>query len=269
MSPPKKSSIDDIINHITADLQSYDGQYIVLGQPPQNQTTPNHLWQSSSSDMNPIQQPNLYKPQHQQQQQQQVPQHSMYYNPAPGHENYLSYGNVPHYQNSYMQHQQQYQHPHLQQPLMRDYGLFPNHNDQLMASHNNTYPNHQLIDNLVGNWVPNQSGTYSPFGTPSPMSNASVEKEERERERPVFSDMPRQESLLSTNNRKPRIVAEVRPMRPSYSAVLTKSPPLPTQSSKSSGKVITPIGSKGENISKSKSGKGKKAEPDSKVKLLL
>ncbi|KAL1465007.1 hypothetical protein WDU94_004605 [Cyamophila willieti] len=254
LSPPKKSSIDDIINHITADLQSYDGQYIVVGQRPpsqQNQAPPHpppsHLWQSSSSDMNPIQQPPIFKPQ---QQQVPPPQHGMYYNTPPGHQdNYMSYSNMPHYQqNSFLQHQQ---------PLMRDYGLFANHSDQM----HNTYPGHQLIDNLVRDWVPNQSGTYSPFGNPAPMNNYSVEKEERP-ERPVFSDMPRQESLMGA--RKPRIVAEVRPMRPSYSAVLTKSPPLPTHNNKSSGKIMQPIGAKGENASKTK-GKGKKTEMDSKA----
>jgi hypothetical protein len=264
---PKKSSIDDIINHITADLQSYDGQYIVLGQPSQNQSNQSHLWQSTSSEMPPIQQPPIYK----QQQQQQAQQHSMYYNTAPGHDNYMSYGNMQqHYQNSYLQHHQQqpYQHPPppQQQSIMRDYGLFANHNDQMMSSHNNTYPGHQLIDNLVGNWVPNQSGTYSPFGNSFSAPNTfSVEKEERPAA--VFSDMPRQESLLSNNNvgKKPRMVAEVKPMRPSYSAVLTKSPPLPTQSNKSNNKITPPVSVKGENASKSKSGKGKKAEADAKV----
>uniref|UniRef100_A0A8D8RSA1 Uncharacterized protein n=1 Tax=Cacopsylla melanoneura TaxID=428564 RepID=A0A8D8RSA1_9HEMI len=249
LSPPKKSSIDDIINHITADLQSsYDGQYMVVGQRPPSQVPPqpppSHLWQSSSSDMNPIQQPPIFKPQPQQ----QVPpaQHGMYYNTPDN--NYMSY---QHYQqqNSYMQHQQQ-------QPLMRDYGLFANHNDQM----HNSYPTHQLIDNLVRDWgVPNQSGTYSPFGNPAPMNNYSVEKEDRPA---VFSDMPRQESLMGA--RKPRIVAEVRPMRPSYSAVLTKSPPLPAQNNKSSGKIMQPIGAKGENATKTK-GKGKKTEADSKA----
>ncbi|KAI5711861.1 hypothetical protein M8J75_003704 [Diaphorina citri] len=216
--------------------------------------------------MPPIQQPPIYK----QQQQQQAQQHSMYYNTAPGHDNYMSYGNMQqHYQNSYLQHhQQQYQHPPppQQQSIMRDYGLFANHNDQMMSSHNNTYPGHQLIDNLVGNWVPNQSGTYSPFGNSFSAPNTfSVEKEERPAA--VFSDMPRQESLLSNNNvgKKPRMVAEVKPMRPSYSAVLTKSPPLPTQSNKSNNKITPPVSVKGENASKSKSGKGKKAEADAKL----
>lgn len=32
--PGKKRCIDDIIEHMTADLQSYEGQYILLGSPP-------------------------------------------------------------------------------------------------------------------------------------------------------------------------------------------------------------------------------------------
>ena len=74
----------------------------------------------------------------------------------------------------------------------------------------------QLIDNLVGNWVPNQSGTYSPFGgspnvTPVPQFGDTKEVEE----------LPRNPSNIHL--KKPPIVAEVKPMRPTYSDVLAKS----------------------------------------------
>lgn len=58
----KKRCIDDIIDHMTADLQSYDGQYLLLGSPQTTTTHPTNgshhpVWgpaphQSSSSHQN-------------------------------------------------------------------------------------------------------------------------------------------------------------------------------------------------------------------------
>ncbi|XP_072758075.1 uncharacterized protein [Anoplolepis gracilipes] len=75
--------------------------------------------------------------------------------------------------------------------------------------------------NQVGNWVPNQSGTYSPFGgspniTPVPQSVPDIRETE---------ELPR--NISDSQYKKPRMVAEVKPMRPSYSDVLTKSAPTP------------------------------------------
>lgn len=110
----------------------------------------------------------------------------------------------------------------------REYGLFSE--QRIPAEHNTPNQNKngkQLIDNLVGNWVPNQSGTYSPFGsspnvTPVPHTTIEINKESEE--------SPKTVQDIQQQQKKPRIVAQVKPMRPSYSAVLTKSPP-PTISS--------------------------------------
>lgn len=106
----------------------------------------------------------------------------------------------------------------------REYGLFGE--QQQLPMHHNKLANQstngkQLIDNLVGNWAPNQSGTYSPFGgspnvTPAPQSNPRVNE--------PSEILPR--TLPDTQQKKPRMIAEVKPMRPTYSDVLTKSPPL-------------------------------------------
>ncbi|RZF35187.1 hypothetical protein LSTR_LSTR012625 [Laodelphax striatellus] len=87
--------------------------------------------------------------------------------------------------------------------------------------------NQQLIENLVGNWLPNQSGTYSPFGCgKSSVQNAAAENgiddssSLRSQPQPTTAPQPQPAA-----GRKPRAVAEVRPMRPTYSDVLTKSPP--------------------------------------------
>lgn len=45
----KNYSIDDIIDHMTADLQSYDGQYIVLGSPHNNSQ---HIWSEYNNNNN-------------------------------------------------------------------------------------------------------------------------------------------------------------------------------------------------------------------------
>lgn len=107
--------------------------------------------------------------------------------------------------------------------INQEYGLF---NDQHMSISselpNPNFNGKQLIDNLVENWVPNQSGTYSPFGgssniTPVPQAVRDVREGE---------DLsPR--NISDSQYKKPRMVAEVKPMRPSYSDVLTKSAPTP------------------------------------------
>ncbi|KAL0276854.1 UNVERIFIED_CONTAM: hypothetical protein PYX00_004331 [Menopon gallinae] len=103
-----------------------------------------------------------------------------------------------------------------------DYGMeYPGNDYNLMRglspqTHSGAqYPQHntetnckaQLIENLVGNWASDQSGTYSPFGS----SLGGI--------RTLDSESIGNE----TGTKRPRIVAEVRPMRPSYSDVLSKS----------------------------------------------
>ncbi|XP_071631548.1 uncharacterized protein [Temnothorax longispinosus] len=103
----------------------------------------------------------------------------------------------------------------------QEYGLF-NAQRMTVASEmpNPNVNGKRLIDNVAGNWVPNQSGTYSPFGgspniTPVPQAVRDVREGE---------DLPSR-NISDSQYKKPRMVAEVKPMRPSYSDVLTKSAP--------------------------------------------
>lgn len=55
-----KTPIDDIIEHITADLQSYDGQYILLGQPA---NTSNHtIWHQYNNPQSDASSQSTYLP---------------------------------------------------------------------------------------------------------------------------------------------------------------------------------------------------------------
>ncbi|XP_017880221.1 dnaJ homolog dnj-5 [Ceratina calcarata] len=108
-----------------------------------------------------------------------------------------------------------------QNMIDREYGLF---NDQHMAASpelpTQNFNGKQLIENLVGNWVPNQSGTYSPFGGSQNVTPVQSNVDVRDPE-----ELPR--TPTDAHYKKPRAVAEVKPMRPSYSDVLTKSVPTP------------------------------------------
>ncbi|KAL6257299.1 hypothetical protein P5V15_010875 [Pogonomyrmex californicus] len=105
----------------------------------------------------------------------------------------------------------------------QEYGLFNNQHMTVPSElPSQNFNGKQLIDNLVGNWVPNQSGTYSPFGgspniTPVPQSVPDVRENE---------ELPPR-NISDSQYKRPRMVAEVKPMRPSYSDVLTKSAPTP------------------------------------------
>lgn len=254
----KRMSLDKIIESMTADLENSAGQYVQFGVTPPPQTTP-HTWsdyptgqtrhymtgpaslspQPGIQPINPMQSP-IY-----------MPEISPYDPPSPdpiyfpsqpmshlginenndlvgtinvGGGNYI---NVI-YRNASQIMAEQCQINSLasynsQSAIDREYGLFGEQR-QIPISPNltpQTSNGKQLIDNLVGNWVPNQSGTYSPFGgspnvTPVPQSTPEIREAD---------ELPR--NLQDVPHKKPRMVAEVRPMRPSYSDVLTKSAPTP------------------------------------------
>lgn len=219
----KKSSIDDIIDHITADLQSYDGKYILLGQPSNSETQ--SIWQErvtrQPESLNYIQNPY--------QEQQSRINHldsNLFYSSNSyvdnTRNNYVPYvfNNSHQYQNgtadthyNYIYYQQNSNHT-----TPSDYGLF---------NTSNNYQNHHLLENLVGNWVPNQNGTYSPFGNTSHVLDNCIDSNlgiQHHSQQTQHSNASNTFSKLGSNAvRRPRMVAEVRPMRPSYSDVLAKS----------------------------------------------
>ncbi|XP_015514371.1 dnaJ homolog dnj-5 [Neodiprion lecontei] len=256
----KRMSLDKIIESMTADLENSAGQYVQFGVTPPSQTTvqPPHGWgdytpgqarhyltnqpplsaQPGRQPMNPIPSP-IYMP--------EIPPYDppspdpMYFPPQPiNHlglnENNNLVGTIDvgggNYINVIYRNPTQIMAEQRQLNTLtsynshnadREYGLFGDQR-QMPISPNLTPQSSngkQLIDNLVGNWVPNQSGTYSPFGgspnvTPVPQSTPEIRETE---------ELPR--NLQDIHHKKPRMVAEVRPMRPSYSDVLTKSAPTP------------------------------------------
>lgn len=252
----KKRSIDDIIDHMTADLQSYEGQYILLGSPPYSQ----HVWSQYSAQAGqqvPMQNPIFVQQSYDIQERKMqdfTSQHGLFYPNPPrvrdgsgemigmvdvGGGNYVNVvfnptntsNNIHHYIPSQMHHADtnvNYTHYSQSQPQQQQInGNQPSshHNYGLFNNDNCGQRNRQLIENLVGNWAPNQSGTYSPFG--SVVQNQSNMKED------IGNINTSQQPV---QGRKQRIVAEVRPMRPTYSDVLAKSAP-PFSSTQSSAKA--------------------------------
>ncbi|XP_066602047.1 uncharacterized protein [Prorops nasuta] len=106
----------------------------------------------------------------------------------------------------------------------REYGLFGE--QSIPLSHETISQNmngKQFIDNLVGNWVPNQSGTYSPFGgTPNLAAPTTLAPEVSD-----FDKMARNSAEMKEIKVGRVATVEVTPVKPSYSDILTKSPPAP------------------------------------------
>ncbi|KAJ8731773.1 hypothetical protein PYW08_014503 [Mythimna loreyi] len=102
---------------------------------------------------------------------------------------------------------------------------------------NNQSPTSNFLKDLLGNLEPNSTGTYSPFGQNYPLNhpdasnmnlhtNNNVPVMEPPNNQPIkVENSPKrnENSPLADTSNKKRIVAEVKPMRPSYSDVLAKN----------------------------------------------
>lgn len=236
MGPPKRS-LDEIIENMTADLHDSDGQYIQLGfTPPPTPATPQHHW-TPHSYLPPMTQP-VYLPEHIAHPNEQPPflnsrshSQSSLGGLIPGREmpegNFVNlvYGSPV---GLYVLNESTP--PGMQQNIIlnnyvpyreNDYGSFMNTPAQHSATPQPPAErNSALIDHLVGNWSSTGSGTYSPFGNGS--------SPERMMESPI-QPLPPQPIPEERVIPKKRIVAEVRPMRPSYSDIVSKSPPTKTR----------------------------------------
>jgi len=267
-SAVKKRSIDDIINNITSDLQSYEGRYMVLGNPRQSTDI---MWQQVNNYANPqpqhnniynsepinltnnnpyILNTNQYTPY--MQPQNSIPGYVNYdHQVYPQHHHPHHHLHHPHQQHSQLQQHPQQQHPQQQQQQQQQQrspqqqhqqtsqqqqqmNYTFNQQSQFTSHHmsyqNNSYGlfdapcNDALIENLVQSWsqTQNNSGVFSPFGNQAFQTSREMIPE---RDMNIHSH----NSISNHNNiatpiRKVRKVAEVRPMRPSYSDVLAKSP---------------------------------------------
>lgn len=244
-------AVDQIIGNMTSDIQNADGQYIQLGftppsspdniswnmqnQPTQSPFLPHYTLPNPESKLGyPVEQ--------------QYKQPPFGFIQQPGIFANDVYESQPFeaYQNGASD----------AKMFTGDYNLFlqndglPHHsfaphenlNDLSSCAQNRT----QLIENLVGNWaVPNTTGTYSPFGNAQFVPNISIFEPLATNDSincNGISKTPEEPDILQPKNtsgdevafqfnhdiKKPRIVAEVKPMRPSYSDVLTKSAPQTT-----------------------------------------
>ncbi|CAG4941210.1 unnamed protein product [Parnassius apollo] len=96
-------------------------------------------------------------------------------------------------------------------------------------------PTSNFLKEVLGNWEPNSTGTYSPFGQNYPLNHPDapamnilpngIKMEPTVAQTIKTESSPKRNEncpLADTSNKK-RIVAEVKPMRPSYSDVLAKN----------------------------------------------
>lgn len=123
-----------------------------------------------------------------------------------------------------------------------------NHNElkNKLLMHQNISPQQNrthLIENLVCNWAQNTNGTYSPFGNSPQQNNQTFFENVKQPDitspnslqisenSPNLPDSSERNNDFNVKNFKTPInkkkqVAEVKPMRPTYSDVLTKSVPI-------------------------------------------
>ncbi|KAG6461882.1 hypothetical protein O3G_MSEX012922 [Manduca sexta] len=98
---------------------------------------------------------------------------------------------------------------------------------------NHTQPTSNFLKDLLGNLEPNSSGTYSPFGQNYPLNHPDASNlnmhlnpildQKCQPMKPENSPKRNETSPLADTSNKKRIVAEVKPMRPTYSDVLAKN----------------------------------------------
>lgn len=98
-----------------------------------------------------------------------------------------------------------------------------------------TTPTSNFLKDVLCNWEPNSTGTYSPFGQNYPLnhpdspalnilsSSPTVDPVTTQPIKVENSPKRNENSPLADTSNKKRIVAEVKPMRPSYSDVLAKN----------------------------------------------
>lgn len=258
---PTSGAVDQIIDNMTSDIPNADGQFIQLGFTPP--PTPAESWNTRNkvsfapqyhilNNIHNEEVPQLYSPVDQ-----FNPQLSYNYIQQPGLYNTELYEkrNLPEMKNYYDIFQNMHNKPEamysqnhnwFMSETVRSMNAGHSHSMQQEEVISNatcvnnqcTTPNRShVIDNLVGNWSSNTSGTYNPFGnmplynpnifeTQHACLNNSSHLEETNHSNIDYMDRVNEEVHFPfSRDKKPRIVAEVKPMRPSYSDVLLKSVP--------------------------------------------
>lgn len=257
-------AMEKIIGNMTAEIQNTDGQYVPLGFTPPP-TTESLNWNQHPNYMNHFHsEPLMNMDQYAQQSYNYMPAASHMYEPNGYKKSFSDYDMYKSMQNGVSDMGLYDRDYRLLMPHHQMVNNMPDHASQESAPH---IPNRtQIIEHLVGNWmVPNNSGTYSPFGNAEAFkTNVFDLPAERDlsmhqgKEETKFKNPDEDIQFQFTrDSRKPRMVAEVKPMRPSYSDVLTK--PVPqvntVKSPKNDPKEVKP---KKENKKSAKNDKEKK-----------
>lgn len=122
---------------------------------------------------------------------------------------------------------------HVQPPTTIPNNTFSQDNSQ-------NVPTSNFLKEVLGNWEPNSTGTYSPFGQNYPLNHPDAPSFNLHPTpvidpinpvlKPENSPKRNENSPLADTSNKKRIVAEVKPMRPTYSDVLAKNMKNNTQS---------------------------------------
>lgn len=248
-------AVEQIIDNMTSDIHNADGQFIQLGFTPP--PTPNESWnirnkfvppyhilnnihnEESSHLFPPVDQfnPHLSYNYVQQQGLYNTEMYEKRNSPEMKQHYYDIYQNVQNKPEAVYSQNHNWYMPDAMRPMNTGPSHIQAPQDELMSSTNciNSPNRNHLIENLVGNWASNTSGTYNPFGN-VPLYNPNIFDSQHclnasHQEEPInsteFTDRVNEEVhfQFSRDNKKPRIVAEVKPMRPSYSDVLLKSVP--------------------------------------------
>lgn len=266
-------AMEKIIGNMTAEMKNIDGQYVPLGfSTPTTTTTETLSWNQQTNFINHFHADPIVGMEHY-----AAPQQSFSYIQPTSH---------IYETNGYKKNLSDYEMYKSMQNGVADMGLYDKdyrillQNSQMMQ---NQVPDHihesmpqnsnrtQLIEHLVGNWmVPNNSGTYSPFGNSESFKPNVFDLQT---ERDVNIHLPKDDSKFKATEdevqfqfnrdlRKPRMVAEVKPMRPSYSDVLTK--PVPQTNS------VKPLKNDSKETKPKKDAKkGSKTEKEKKTNSML
>lgn len=220
----KNDAMDKIIGNMTAEMQNRDGQYVPLGfvpSTPTPTTVVNEQQWTQPQNFTPI----GHVPIEQFNQQTSynfLPQSQRLFDTASFKNDFDMYKTMQ--QNS--------------PSNLNEYHIHSIVNNEHLLQ--NQHESSTLIDNLVGNWmVPNNTGTYTPFGSSNESFIPNVFEIQPERHNHINDETKfdhqtdERQFQFTRDTRKPRMVAEVKPMRPSYSDVLTKAVPQSTVHTKS------------------------------------
>ncbi|XP_066248016.1 dnaJ homolog dnj-5 [Euwallacea similis] len=247
---------DKIIRDMTSDVRNNQGQYMPLGFPSQQNVAHPIGWSAPAASS-----PFL--------------NYGLHYQEAPLNQAYLHQGNLMFESGMFQKNMNPPEYngyPNIR-PNSVPQTLYNNYPQTVITDNiihdplvqNSTHS--QVFDNLVGNWsLPNNTGTYSPFGNTDTFKPTSLfefqaqnveipEKENKFKQADFVADK------FNFNNdfKKTRPLAEVKPMRPSYSDVLTK--PVPATSN------IKPIKSEVKDVKVKNKDSRKNGKIDKTVKV--